>query len=228
MTKSKPTLETFAKVLGRLTEFVVLGKTHLKIGRGIASDVMTDPVIADAAPVFWGMTLTAHLDIAQLVAFKLFDTRHGTMTIDYLLDRAADCSGSFQKATPSQVTAIIAESRSQIASIAAPLAPLRAKRNRVLAHADPTIVGNPERLAKECAVTFAGLDAIFKIAGDILNSLNVGYRDTSSWMEIAGGDDYEAVVQLIVDAKHAMVDKFEAEFGAPPNFARPKQKKSAW
>lgn len=228
MTKAKPTQETFAKVLGRLTEFVVLGKTHLKIGRGIASDVMADPVIAGAAPVFWGMTLTSHLDIAQLMAFKLFDTRRGTMTIDYLLDRAAECPDSFQKATPSQVSGIIADSRSQIASIEVPLAPLRAKRNRILAHVDPTIIGNPEQVAKACAVTFADLDVIFKIAGDILNSINVGYSHTSTWMDIASGDDYESVVQLVVDAKHAQVDKFEAEFGLPPNFPRPKAKKSAW
>jgi hypothetical protein len=97
------------------------------------------------------MTLTSHLDIAQLMAFKLFDTRRGTMTIDYLLDRAAECPGSFQKATPSQVSGIIADSRSQIASIEVPLAPLRAKRNRILAHVDPTIIGNPEQVAKACS-----------------------------------------------------------------------------
>jgi HEPN superfamily AbiU2-like protein len=228
MNGSEPSHETFSKVLNRLTEFVVLGKTNLRIARGISRDVMTDPVIADAAPVFWGMTLTSHLDIAQLVAFKLFDTRNGTMTIEYLLDRAAECSDSFQKATPSDVAALIVESRSKIASIAVSLEPLRKKRNRILAHMDPTIISNPQHLAKVCAVTFADLDLIFKIAGEILNSLNVAYRDTGTWMELSGGDDYESIVQLIVDAKHAMVDRFETEFGETPNFARPKQKKSAW
>jgi hypothetical protein len=228
MNGSEPSHETFSKVLNRLTEFVVLGKTNLRIARGISRDVMTDPVIADAAPVFWGMTLTSHLDIVQLVAFKLFDTRNGTMTIEYLLDRAAECADSFQKATPSEVAALIAECRSKISSIAGPLAPLREKRNRILAHVDPTIIKNPERLAKACAVTFADLDLIFKIAGEILNSLNVAFCDTSSSMDIMGGDDYESIVQLVVDAKHAMVDRFETEFGETPNFARPKQKKSAW
>jgi hypothetical protein len=119
------------------------------------------------------MTLTSHLDIAQFGAFKLFDTRHGTMTIEYLLDRAGECLNSFRKGTPSEVSALIEESHSKIASIAIQLAPLRQKSNRILAHVEPTIVKDPERLAKACAVTFADLDVIFQIAGEILNSLNV-------------------------------------------------------
>lgn len=98
--------EIFRKTLVRLIEIVLLGKAHLRIGRGIADVVAGDPVVATVAPVFWGMTITAHLDIA-LAAFKLFDTHRGTMTIEYLLDKAQKCSSSFQKATPSRVSAIV-------------------------------------------------------------------------------------------------------------------------
>gem|GEM_PF-3721488 len=104
----------FEKVLARLTEVVVLGRAHLKIGSGIAKTVTADPVIANVAPVFWGMSMTAHLDAAQMFAFKLFDPRRGSMTIEYLLDRAAECSEDFQNASSSQVSTIIDAARTQV------------------------------------------------------------------------------------------------------------------
>jgi len=218
----------FKKVLARLTEVVVLGKAHLKIGSGIAKTVTADPVIANVAPVFWGMSMTAHLDAAQMFAFKLFDPRRGSMTIEYLLDKAAECSGDFQNASPSQVSAIIDAACTQVSSLAAPLQPLRTKRNRILAHMDPTIVRDPEKLAKETQVTFSDLNLIFRTAGDIVNRISVAFRDISSDLELIGDTDYEGAVQLIVDAKHAQVDRYEEEFKQPAPFSRPKSPKSPW
>jgi len=220
--------EMFKKVLARLTEVVVLGKAHLKIGSGIAKTVTADPVIANVAPVFWGMSMTAHLDAAQMFAFKLFDPRRGSMTIEYLLDKAAECSGDFQNASPSQVSAIIDAACTQVSSLAAPLQPLRTKRNRILAHMDPTIVRDPEKLAKETQVTFSDLNLIFRTAGDIVNRISVAFRDISSDLELIGDTDYEGAVQLIVDAKHAQVDRYEEEFKQPAPFSRPKSPKSPW
>ena len=62
-------------------ELVALGKAHTEIGRGLGRDIGADSAIANVAPVFWGTTMTAHLDTAQLIAFKLFDPRKGTMTV---------------------------------------------------------------------------------------------------------------------------------------------------
>jgi hypothetical protein len=42
-----------------------------------------DPVVAHVAPVFWSLTMNAHLDVAQLVAAKLFDQQNGAMTVEY-------------------------------------------------------------------------------------------------------------------------------------------------
>ena len=226
MTKSTLPQEAFEKVLRRLTEFVVLGKAHLNIGRGLAQKMTADPVIAHVAPVFWSMSINAHIDVAQLIAFKLFDTRVGTMTIEYLLERAAECSNAFHKATPDQITAIIGIARKQIAGLASPLTSVRAKRNRFLAHLDPTIVRDPERLAKECQVTFSDLNLIFETAGSILNEVSVGYNETSTLFELIDEKDYEWAVQLIVDAKHQQVDDYEKEFKAAQTFLRPQSPRS--
>ncbi|MGB6875890.1 MAG: hypothetical protein WBD87_07625 [Candidatus Acidiferrales bacterium] len=220
--------EKFEKIIERLTEFIVLGKAHVEIGKGIANTITGDPVISGVAPVFWGMSITAHIDAAQMFAFKLFDTRSGSMTVQYLLERAQECSTDFQRATPEQVSALIRDACTDIRGIADSLKPLRAKRNRILAHVDSTIVGDPGRLAKETKVTFGDLDRIFGAGGKIVNTISGAFRDISSSLVLTGTTDYESVVQLIVDAKHAQVDRYEKEFNQPSPFPRPKLKKSAW
>lgn len=115
---------------------------------------MAGPVIAHTAPTFWGMTIYAHFDMAQLIAFKLFDEQRNALTIEYLLDRAAEHPEVFPKGTAEQVAAIVGIAREQISNLSIHLIPIRAKRNRIIAHADSTIVRDPERLAKDTQVTF--------------------------------------------------------------------------
>jgi hypothetical protein len=91
----------FEKVLARLLEVLVLGKTSMKIGRGILGEIASDQILALVCKVFWGTTITAHLDAAQMAAFKLFDSRSGSMTVNYLLELAIQCSDSSQKKTDS-------------------------------------------------------------------------------------------------------------------------------
>ena len=124
---------------------VVLAKAHVKIGRGLGRILSDDPAIAQVAHVFWGMSLTAHLDVAQLIAFKLFDTHHGTMTVHYLLENAEALKNSLPHGTPEQLESVVGVARTQISALADPLCRIRAKRNRVLAHVDLTIISNPSQ-----------------------------------------------------------------------------------
>ena len=95
------------------------------------------------------------------------------------------------------------------------LEPLRAKRNRIIAHSEPTIVTDPEKLAKLTLVTFADLNDIFSIAGRILNELTAAYSDTSADYDLLDVDDYTGVLQLIADAKHDFFDSYERDYGKP-------------
>jgi hypothetical protein len=148
--------------------------------------VSDDPAIAHVAPVFWSMSITAHLDLAQLIAFKLFDLRHGTMTVEYLLDRAEELKTSFPNATAGQVEAVVDIARGQIVSLGDSLKKIRAKRNRVLAHVDPAIVSSPEKLAKQVELTFSDLNLVLNTAGNILNEISVKFRDGWSLYEMLG------------------------------------------
>jgi hypothetical protein len=207
------TTELFGNTLSRLTEMVVLGVAHIKIGRGLGKMINEDPAIAHVAPAFWGLSMTAHLDAAQLIAFKLFDTRRGTMTVEYLLNRAEELKSSFGNATAGQVEEVIKIARTQMASLHDPLKKIRAKRNRVLAHADPSIISSPEKLAKHVELTFSDLNIVFGLGGQILNEVSLGFRGASQVFELLGADDYEMAVSLIADAKCAQIRSYEAEFG---------------
>lgn len=187
MTRNLPLApEVFEKALKRLMEMVMLGMTHIKIGRGLGQSVSDDPAIAHVAPVFWSMSITAHLDLAQLIAFKLFDLRHGTMTVEYLLDRPEELKTSFPNATAGQVEAVVDIARGQIVSLGDSLKKIRAKRNRVLAHVDPAIVSSPEKLAKQVELTFSDLNLVLNTAGNILNEISVKFRDGWSLYEMLG------------------------------------------
>lgn len=187
MTRNLPLApEVFEKALKRLMEMVMLGMTHIKIGRGLGQSVSDDPAIAHVAPVFWSMSITAHLDLAQLIAFKLFDLRHGTMTVEYLLDRAEELKTSFPNATAGQVEAVVDIARGQIVSLGDSLKKIRAKRNRVLAHVDPAIVSSPEKVAKQVELTFSDLNLVLNTAGNILNEISVKFRDGWSLYEMLG------------------------------------------
>ena len=204
-----------------------MGKAHLSIGRRLAETLAQDPVIGNVAHVFWGTTITAHLDAAQLLAFKVFDSRPGSMTLEYLL-KLADEGVKFQKVTPQQVSKLVSAERAKIVSIRPKLAPIEAKRNRILAHADPTVVTDPDKIAKQTRVTFDDLDSIFKIAGQILNNVSVAFHDVSSVFDLADVDDYQSVIQRVADAKHDELDKYEREFKEAAPFPRPKTARSAW
>jgi hypothetical protein len=214
----------FDKMLARLTEMVVLGKAHVAIGRGIAEEAGGDPVIAQVAPTFWGMTLTAHLDMAQLLAYKLFDTQGNAMTIEGLLATAEEHCSAFEHAAPEEVQAIVQIARVQIGNLDRPLKLVRAKRNRILAHSDPTIITDPARLEKEVKVTLPDLNQIFFVAGSVLNEISRVFKDTTSIMEIIGGKDYKSVIDLVSDAKSAQVDAWEKEFSEPCPFPRPRSR----
>jgi len=190
------TTDLFGKTLSRLTEMVERGVAHIKIGRGLGKMINEDPAIYHVAPAFWGMSMTAHLDAAQLIAFKLFDPRQGTMTVEYLLNRAEELKSSFGNATAEQVEEVIKIARRQVASLHDPLKKIRAKRNRVLAHVDPSIVSSPEKLAKQVELTFSDLNIVFGFGGQILNDVSLAFRGASQVFELFGADDYEMVFSL--------------------------------
>lgn len=218
--------ERFEKVMERVFWGIVEGTYHLKIGRGVAEAVLNDAVIASVCEVFWKMTVRAHLYSAQMFALKLFDKQKDAITVEYLLNLADQCSASFQEVTPGEVTRVTNCARSEINDLERDLEPLRAKRDKILAHADRKAVNDPEGLTAETTVAFPVLQRVFDTAGNILNELSKAYSGKKYSLELLDSDDFNDAIQLIADVKHHEADKFEEQHGLSVPFPRPKRPKS--
>jgi len=90
------------------------------------------------------------------------------------------------------------------------------------------MVTDPKALETEAKLTLKDLEKIFEETGTILNEFYRLWKDTTAVMDFIGDDDYSMALDLIADAKHAQVDKWEAEFKEPCPFPRPKKAKPPW
>lgn len=212
----------FEKTLDALIHVLLTAKGHLTIGRGIGQMITSEPEISHVGPTFWTLTIYAHLDFAQLLAFKLFDKRPETITIERLLSLAEKNPQIFGNRTQAQVDAIIQIARNQIASLDAPRRRIHAKRNRVIAHLEQTVVHDPAKAEAATRVTFSDLNEVFAFAESILNELAGAFRDTAASFDLIGVTDYETVGNWIVSGKCEHIKRYESEFG-PWTGPRPKK-----
>jgi hypothetical protein len=203
----------FQKTLDALIHVLLTAKGHLTIGRGVGKMITDEPEISHAGPTFWALTIYAHLDAAQLLAFKLYDKRPETITVGRLLALAEANPQIFRHRTAAQVAASVKIARNQIASMKAPLKRIHAKRNRVIAHLEQTAVHDPAKVEAATRVTFSDLNEVFFFAEGILNELAGAFRDTTASFDLIGGTDYEVVGDWIVRGKCAHLKQYEAEFG---------------
>jgi len=212
----------FEKTLDALIHVLLTAKGHLTIGRGVGKMITEEPEISHAGPTFWALTIYAHFDAAQLLAFKLYDKRPETITIGRLLSLAEKNPKIFRHRTAAQVSAIVKTALYQIAGLEAPLKRINAKRNRVIAHLEQTAVHDPAKVEAATRLTFSDLNGVFFFAEGILNELAGAFRDTAASFDLVGGTDYEVVGDWIVRGKCAHLKQYESEFG-PWEGSRPKK-----
>lgn len=222
MVDVKPTID---QLLASLIHEVLCGKAYLEIGKGLAG---ADPVVLSTSPTFFGLTLEASLQMSQMFAAKLYDKKTGTVTVTSLLDAAEFYAGVFKHGTRQEVCDAVKDAQKRIAEILPILKAVRDRRNQAIAHLDPKTVTDPKALETEAKLTVKDLEKIFEETGAILNEFSRLWKDTTAAMEFIGDDDYTMALDLIADAKHAQVDKYEAEFKQPCPFPRPRKPKSRW
>jgi len=211
----------FEKTLDALIQVLLKAKAHLTIGRGIGQMVTDEPVISHVAPVFWGFTIYAHFDAAQLYAFKLFDQQRGTITIERLLSIAERNPQIFPHGSQAQLTAKIVTARRQILGMDKSLEKIDAVRNGIIAHMDQTFIHDPVKLAAETRVTFTDLNIVFMFTESILNELAAAFRGTVASFDLVDVKDYQTVGRWIVLGKCAHIKEYESRWG-PWTEERPK------
>lgn len=222
MANVKPTID---QLLTSLIHEVLCGKAYLEIAKGLAG---ADPVVLSTSRTFFGLTLQASLQMSQMFAAKLYDKKAGTITVISLLHAAEFYAGVFKHGTQQEVCDAVKGAQKRMAELLPILTAVRNRRNQAIAHLDPKTVTEPKALETEAKLTVKDLEKIFAETGAILNEFSRLWKDTTAVMEFIDDDDYTMALDLIADAKHAQVDKYEAEFKQPCPFPRPKKPKSPW
>jgi hypothetical protein len=198
---------------------VVVGQAHLAVAKGLAE---SDPVVLNAARTFFAMTIDCHVYSAQMHAARLHDETRGAVTVRTLLERARQEAGATQYATRAEVRAAIISGEKVLSKLSAPLGALTRRRNVWLAHNDPRTLTDPAKMATIAATTFPDLQKIFEGTGGIVNDFSRLFRDITGILELFSQTDYETVVEYVSDVKCGQVRRYEAEFGEPAPFPRPR------
>lgn len=214
--RSDPTIEA---ITTRLMNQVVVGQAHLVAAKGLAD---SDPVVLNAAATFFAMSIDSHLYSAEMYAARLHDTQRRAVTIHTLLERADKEAGTAKYGTTSEVRAAVSFSEKILSELAGPLNTLNKRRNLWLAHTDPRTLTDPVKMAAVVAANFADLAKIYVGSGSIVNEFSRLFRDITGILELIGQTDYQTVIEFVSATKCEQVRRYEAEFGKPAPFPRPK------
>jgi hypothetical protein len=184
--------EQFEELLYRLKEMIVLGEVHLAIAHGIIGYTLPNPEIQQIAPTFWRMTLTAHIDVAHLLAYKVFDTDRNATSLKRLLEMA-EKQETFQCVTPKRVREIVAAARAKIENLDR-LKVVRDWRNNILAH-NSFIRHQMGRQASD-------VSQVLSATGNIVDEVSLVFRGSPVVaMEYVRADDHRKLFDFITEAK---------------------------
>ena len=219
----KPSID---QILANLINEVLLGCAYLTIANGLKD---ADPIVLKSSATFFGLTIEASLQMSQMYAAKLYDQTKGAVTVKTLLDRAKLEAGTFKNGTPSEVSLVAKSATTRIARLQGILKSIQKRRHEALAHLDPRTVIDPVGLATRAKLTISDLRKVFDETSAVLNDVMRLRQDTYAHMDLIGSDDYKTCLDLIADAKHAQVDRWEEQFPDKPcDFPRPRTARRLW
>ncbi len=194
------------QLLNGLMREVLLGNTHSAIVNGLRE---ADPVVLDTAGVFFGLTITAHLEVTQMYAAKLFDTHPSAETIHTLLRTAEQNTHLFTNGSPEEVRKVVRAARQRVGGLGPAMKAVRTRRNKVLAHLDPEAIHDPAKLAQDAKLTLDDLLKVFETAGEIVNEISRLYMDATHLTTFPFQDDNKHVLKLVAEAKCAEIRKYD-------------------
>jgi hypothetical protein len=93
----KPTLK---QILDALKNQVLLGRSYLNLAKGL---LKADPVILQTGPTFFGLTTDGSLELAQMAIARLYDKTSRAVTVQRMLDQAAQEIASFKHGSKAEV-----------------------------------------------------------------------------------------------------------------------------
>lgn len=179
-----------------LASEVYLGSAHLYIGRHLTNALIQRPMAAKTANTFFSLTLHAHMVEAFLHLARLFDKRASTMKLETLLELAEINAGRFATVDAEHARKLIQRHRELIDELNGKVRPVLERRNKLLAHLDPTAVLNLSAFEKEATITFGEMETLYEKSGEIINEIYGAYKNGQILMDILGRDDFTRLLNL--------------------------------
>lgn len=199
-----------------LTKQVYLGRMHLWIWRHLNDALVQNSDVLGISPVFFQLTLRAHIDEAFLHLSRLLDRKRRNLRLRALLDCAEEHAGKFEKADSAHVrSSILPELWRRLEELDSQAEPVLRRRNTFLAHLDPRAVADFEAVASESKLTIGELEDFYKEAGEIVNAISGAYRGSQTLMELIEWGDFKRLVELVVRGRKTELQDFRRKHGLP-------------
>jgi hypothetical protein len=198
---------TFEQVLAAIERQILVGKTCLAVAKGLLA---AEWAVFGVAPTFFGLMSDGSLELAQMAIAKLYDRGEKAVTVKAMLLLAAGQPDAFQKGDLGQVNAAILKSAQRVIGLQPIIDAIRKRRDKWLAHLDPSTVRSPAALTESVKLTIEDLERIFKETEDILSALERLFDGTIGEIRYLGGDDYRALLDHVRRATSAEKKELDA------------------
>lgn len=180
-----------------LASEVYLGSAHLYIGRHLTNALIQRPKVAKTANTFFSLSIHAHMVEAFLHLARLFDKRANAMKLATLLELAEINAGRFATVDAQQARKLVEQQREFVDELNGKVRPVLERRNKLLAHLDPTTVLNLAAFEKEAKITFGEMESLYARSGETINEIYGAYKNEQIHMDILDRDDFTRLLQLV-------------------------------
>jgi hypothetical protein len=176
------------------------GLLHYRMWNQIGDSILESEQLQDSFPLFFRMTLSAHLDCATLYLNRLLDKSSGSVSIGTLLRRAEKHPEAFDNADPEEVQEIVDHGISRLDANQERVENLREQRRRHFVHLDSSDIPSFDEVYEDNPLERRDIYELLELIADILNDLLGAFRNGEMVMEMVEEKHTEFVIGLIDEA----------------------------
>jgi hypothetical protein len=184
------------ELLERLHREGWLGWSHLRIWKQMRDYLRAHHDIAESAPAFFSLTAVAHFNAAILHMVRLLDKHKKAAGIEYLLNLAESQAKGFAHATTKQVLEQVKSDREILNDLRNRAAPLKARRDKLLAHLDRKNITDPKKLELLFRFEIDDLHGLYQSLSELVNRYEGLWSDAEELWELIGWEDFQNLVTL--------------------------------
>jgi hypothetical protein len=185
--------------LGALYEAWLRGVTHLRMWQRLTELLPERRDASEMAPMFWRLTVLAHLDWSVFTAVRFFDRGRDSVAMTNLLDSVERYARSLPKSRGQRLIWEAAGDKVVIERLAGLASTAKKIRDRYYAHLDKKYAANPKRFLASNVVQEDDLVEVYKGVRALLDRYGAKFRVLPPSDDIIGGQHTDLSVQGVLD-----------------------------